>query len=133
MFGSPPQQTNFQLKPCYSIGFHKNLKHMEAERFRLFFVINYRHAWLFIGLYQWCCSSQLLMFEFSFSSKLLSAKASVKIDAAGMRITEQHVLVILEWKVWDSHWNALAVLCKCLFNSTRTEIQCAPEILAPLG
>lgn len=48
-----------------------------------------------------------------------------------MRITEPHVSVILEWKVWDSHWNVLTLLCNCLFNSARTKIQRPPEILAP--
>lgn len=46
---------------------------------------------------------------------------------------EQHVLVTLEWKVWGSHRNTWTVLCKCLFNCTRSEIQRHPEILAPSG
>lgn len=46
---------------------------------------------------------------------------------------EQHVSVILEWKVWGGHWNTRTVLCNCLFNSGRSEIQCPPEPLAPSG
>lgn len=85
------------------------------------------HFWLFFRLF---IGEVILNFETVFICKFYT---SIGINRP-LRLwyhREQHVLVTLEWKVWGSHRNARTVLCKCLFNCTRSEIQLHPEILAP--
>lgn len=85
------------------------------------------HFWLFFSPVHWRRDSKV------WDRFICKSHTSIGINRPRRlwNHREQHVSVTLEWKVWGSHRNAWTVLCKCLFNSTRSEIQRHPEILAP--